>query len=84
MVQRLGLNEDQSRKVDALMRTTREKHRQIQQQSDEQLKGVLTPEQWQRFQELRPPAPHDRAQGTNELSPTPPRLPPGGARNEAR
>lgn len=84
LTQALGLNADQSRKVDAVMLAAHERHRQIQQQADEQLKGLLTPTQWQRWQELRPRGPHDRPEAPPPaVNPTRPRTPSQSTPNDS-
>ena len=71
MSQRLNLNEDQKTKVQQIFSDTREqlsalrkesepRVQQIRSQADEQMKQVLTPEQWQQFQKMREDSPRRR------------------------
>jgi DNA anti-recombination protein RmuC len=64
LAQRLNLNEDQKSQVQKILGETREQLRalrkeseprvkEIRQQADANLQKVLTPEQWQQFQQMR-------------------------------
>src|ERR1043165_10136978 len=64
MATRLQLNDDQKRKVQQIFSDTRQQlqdmHKEseprvndIRQQADQRMQQVLTPEQWQKFQQMR-------------------------------
>ncbi|SRR6266508_2845927 len=71
---RLQLNADQKTKVQQIFGDTRQQLQalrkeseprvnEIRQQTDQQLKEVLTPDQWQRFQQMRNEMPRRRRDG---------------------
>ena len=74
---RLQLNADQKTKVQQILGDTREQLRalrkeseprvaEIRQKTDERLQQVLTPEQWQRFQQMRNETRDKRGRGRGE------------------
>jgi Spy/CpxP family protein refolding chaperone len=79
MASRLQLNDDQKTKVQQIFADTRQQLQnlrkeseprvnEIRQQADQRLQQVLTPDQWQRFQQMRNEArarrgPRDRREG---------------------
>ncbi len=80
MSERLQLNAEQKTKVQQILGDTREQLRalrkgseprvnEIRQQTDEKLQQVLTPDQWQRFQQMRDEMRARRGQGDNDRRP---------------
>jgi Spy/CpxP family protein refolding chaperone len=74
---RLQLNADQKTKVQQILGDTREQLRalrkeseprvtEIRQKTDERLQQVLTPDQWQRFQQMRDETRDKRGRGRGE------------------
>jgi hypothetical protein len=74
---RLQLNADQKTKVQQILGDTREQLRalrkeseprvtEIRQKTDERLQQVLTPDQWQRFQQMRNETRDKRGRGRGE------------------
>ena len=74
---RLQLNADQKTKVQQILGDTREQLRalrkeseprvtEIRQKTDERLQQVLTPDQWQRFQQMRSETRDKRGRGRGE------------------
>lgn len=74
---RLQLNADQKTKVQQILGDTREQLRalrkeseprvnEIRQKTDERLQKVLTPDQWQRFQQMRDETRDKRGRGRGE------------------
>jgi len=74
---RLQLNADQKTKVQQILGDTREQLRalrkeseprvtEIRQKTDERLQQVLTPDQWQRFQQMRDEMRDKRGRGRGE------------------
>lgn len=80
MSERLQLNAEQKTKVQQILGDTREQLRalrkgseprvnEIRQQTDQKLQQVLTPDQWQRFQQMRDEMRARRGRGDNEGRP---------------
>ena len=77
MSSRLQLNADQKTKVQQILSDTREQLRalrkeseprvtEIRKQTDERLQQILTPDQWQRFQQMRDEMRARRGRGRGE------------------
>jgi len=80
MATRLQLNADQKTKVQQIFGDTRQQLQNlrkeseprvndIRQQADQRLQQVLTPEQWQKFQQMRDEMRARRGRGGNERRP---------------
>jgi Spy/CpxP family protein refolding chaperone len=80
MSTRLQLNADQKTKVQQIFGDTRQQLQnlrkeseprvnEIRQQADQRLQQVLTPEQWQKFQQMRDDMRSRRGRGGNERRP---------------
>ncbi|MHB2015575.1 MAG: hypothetical protein ACYCW6_01375 [Candidatus Xenobia bacterium] len=70
-IDQLGLTDQQKQQVRSIMQAQHQKMRQLQQDTDNQLKQVLTPEQFAKLQQLRQQLHRHRPGGPGQGGPPP-------------